>query len=428
MEESKNKVQHLNDVEYVKFAKEAFDRKLFPDDFDNRTLREQCTWITENSVKVFPNIPQSLVNLLPASYHEINYDRSLLEKPIWLDMNKYRRGHKFVNDHYGSVAIAMLLGIMQVYSFDYALKPMIVSKRSDTPYLGFKRYLSTVRRILSWFNGEPWIKGTAAYNDMQYARKMHYFMRKQLRELTHEEIDNLSNIAEPWCPDRELLLKDFAAACPFQKIEYRPYIVMSKSSHKPKGINNADSAVVQCSFASMVLLFSQYLGIHDATDEDLEAFAHMWRCYGYCLGIEDEYNFCRGSLDEIKQRTRDVYEKWIIYNLKDISPEWEHMTRCLVESVNYYPLVYAPYKVVVLLSTDILNLNMSNLYASLSFAEWIAYKSWTFLLRHGLKVSFIRYIFNKIMHNVLNAAANFSSEKLAKIQEQSNKQLKKTKA
>lgn len=93
--------------------------------------------------------------------------------------------------------------------------------------------------------------------------------------------------------------------------------------------------------------------------------------------IQTRYNFCRGSLDEIKQRTRDVYEKWIIYNLKDISPEWEHMTRCLVESVNYYPLVYAPYKVVVLLSTDILNLNMSNLYASLSFAEWIAYKSWT---------------------------------------------------
>jgi len=50
------------------------------------------------------------------------------------------------------------------------------------------------------------------------------------------------------------------------------------------------------------------------------------------------HNFCRGNFDEIKQRTQDLYQYWILPNFKDVTPEWEHMTRCLVEPINYYPL------------------------------------------------------------------------------------------
>jgi len=88
------------------------------------------------------------------------------------------------------------------------------------------------------------------------------------------------------------------------------------------------------------------------------------------------YNFCRGSLEDIKQRTRDLYQYWVLPNFKDVTPEWEHMTRCLVEAINYYPLVYIPYKVMALLATDALNISMPHLYASMSYAERITYKSW----------------------------------------------------
>lgn len=92
------------------------------------------------------------------------------------------------------------------------------------------------------------------------------------------------------------------------------------------------------------------------------------------------YNFCRGSLEEIKQRVRDLYQYWILPNLKDVTPEWEHMTRCLVEPMNFYPFIYMPYKVMTPISTDILNLSMSDLYASLSYSEWIAYKVWMWVV------------------------------------------------
>lgn len=72
-----------------------------------------------------------------------------------------------------------------------------------------------------------------------------------------------------------------------------------------------------------------------------------------------------------------MYENEIIHNLKDITPEWEHMTRCLIESTNYYPFICMPYKAMTLVFTDILRLNMPNLYASLTYKEWIVYKGWT---------------------------------------------------
>lgn len=86
------------------------------------------------------------------------------------------------------------------------------------------------------------------------------------------------------------------------------------------------------------------------------------------------YNFCRGSLEEIKQRMRDLYQYWIIPNFKNVTPEWEHMTRCVVVPLNYYRYLYMPYKVMVLIATDLLNINMLHLYTSLSYTEWIAYK------------------------------------------------------
>ncbi|CAL1683253.1 unnamed protein product [Lasius platythorax] len=414
--------QHSSEYEYVAAFKNTFDGKLFPNDFDIWPVQEQSIWINKNVAKFFPNTPESLLDFIPASFRQGDCGRSQEKKPKWLDMDKYRRGQKFVHDHYTSLIISAILGIMHIYSFDGALKPIILNGHAHTPYLGFKRYLSTIRRFLNWYNGEPWVKGTPAYNDMQFARKMHLMMRAKLCNLDKEQIDNASKIAEPWCPDHEILVKDFAAACPFERSGQRPYIVFEKSPYRPKGVNNADMAGVQCSFVALFLLCPQSIGVHDATDEDLEAFCHMWRCYGYCLGMEDEYNFCRGSLEEIKQRVRDLYQYWILPNFKDVTPEWEHMTRCLVEPINFYPFMYIPYKVMTLISTDVLNISMSNLYASLSYSEWIAYKVWIFILRYALQFSTIRAAFNKVTCKAVDIAMNYGPEKQIELQEKSRKQ------
>jgi len=88
------------------------------------------------------------------------------------------------------------------------------------------------------------------------------------------------------------------------------------------------------------------------------------------------YNFFRGSWEEIKQRTKDFYQQ-LALNYKNITPEWEHMTRCLIISMNYYRFICMPYKAMLLIATDLLDVKMPNLYASLTYSEWIAYNIYT---------------------------------------------------
>ncbi|XP_020294910.1 uncharacterized protein LOC109860317 [Pseudomyrmex gracilis] len=397
-----NESENSNECEkQVLLMKSTFDPKLFPDDFDTWTTKEQYKWINGNLRKFYPNMPETLLGHVTAIFRQIKFDRSPVETPEWLDIEKYRRGQKLVRENVSAITVSKLISIVHVYCFIDALKPIIIGGNSHTLQLGFKRYLSTMRRISSWYFGEPWVKGTQAYKDMQIANKYHLLMRNKLCQLDNEQIDAAATLAELRCSDHEMLLKDFAAACPFEK-PGQCIFPLDNSPYKPKGINNTDIAVTQASFVSMIVLRPQDLGVHNATDEDIEAFCHMWRCYGYYLGLEDEYNFCRGNLAEIKQRLRDYNEYWVKPCLKNATVEWEHMTKCLIEPMNFYPYVYMPYKSMLLIAMDLLDLNMTRLYASLSYSEWIAYKIYKFILKYGLKVSIVREVFNKFIIGILH--------------------------
>ncbi|XP_072762481.1 uncharacterized protein [Anoplolepis gracilipes] len=405
MTSTNNKKENSEEYKLVLLLKNTYDKRLFHNDFDTWTTEEQYSWIKENLSKFYPNVPETIRNYVPALFLQPDFYRSSWEMPEWLDINKYRRGQKFVRENYVPIIITKLLAIIHLYSFNDGLKPIIIGGHSHTIDLGFK----------SWYNGEPWVKGTEAYKNMQAAHKMHLIMRKKLCQMDNEQIDAMSKIVEPLCSDREILLKDFAMACPFEKFGQRPYIMMSESPYRPKGINNMDIAGLQGTFVSMFLLRPQDIGVHNATDQDIEAFCHMWRCYGYYLGLEDKYNFCRGNLKELKQRAQDFYQYWIIPNLKNATPEWEHMTRCLIEPMNFYPFLYMPYKIMILFGSDLLNLNMPHLYRSLSYSEWIAYKVYKFILQHALKLSIIRELFNKFIIHLLSKKTNHNPKQKAEL-------------
>jgi hypothetical protein len=89
------------------------------------------------------------------------------------------------------------------------------------------------------------------------------------------------------------------------------------------------------------------------------------------------YNVCSGSFDEIKERMRDFYQYWVLPNLKEITPEWEHMSRCIVKAFNYnFNMSLLPFKSAALLALEPIGVKMSHLYASLNYSEWIAYYCW----------------------------------------------------
>ncbi|EZA56901.1 hypothetical protein X777_02752 [Ooceraea biroi] len=376
MEAQANQQPYSDEYEHVMLLKNTFDQNLFPSEFDKWTVNEQCDWVNENLRKFYPNVPESLLELIPASFHQGNYDRSGTSVPEWFDIDKYRKGQKFVKDNYIAVVSCMLLAVLHMYSFEDIVRGFIMGGNVHIPYPAFHRYLSTIWRITNWFNGEPWVEGTTAFKDMRATRRLHLLVRRKICRLDNDKIDAACTFANPWCPSRDIMLKDFSVMCLSEKDGQRPYKLFAESPYRPKSLSTAHLAATQCCFMGLVLLYPQQFGAHNVTDDELEAFCHIWRCYGYFLGIEDEYNFCRGSFEQVKQRTRDFYQYWLMPNFKDISPEWEHMTRCIVEPFNYLPLTYIPYKTAVLFSTEVFDIKMPNLRASLNYSERIAYKMW----------------------------------------------------
>ncbi|EFN83304.1 hypothetical protein EAI_02250 [Harpegnathos saltator] len=275
--------------EYVMALKHTLNGKLFTKDFDNWTLSQQYDWVNKNLRKFYPNVPESLLHLIPAFFRQDECGRSQIDVPIWLDVEKYHKGQKFVHDYYTPIIMGTFLSVLHTYSFGDELKPLILGAKSHTPYLAFKRFLSAQSRVESWYNGEPWVKETCAYKDMQFTRKIHQIVRTKASQLSEDTYDALCTFANPWCPDRELLLKDFTAACSLEKLEQLLFKLFTNSPYRPKPLNHADLVMLQYALMGMVVLHPHKYGAHDATEEELEGFCHMWRCYGYLLGIEDEY-------------------------------------------------------------------------------------------------------------------------------------------
>lgn len=67
------------------------------------------------------------------------------------------------------------------------------------------------------------------------------------------------------------------------------HFIVSKGSNKAGSgiISQKDMAITQFGFIGYILLNQEMLGIQ-ATQEDIEAFAHLFRVVGHILGIQEQ--------------------------------------------------------------------------------------------------------------------------------------------
>ena len=239
-------------------------------------------------------------------------------------------------------------------------------------------------------------------------------MRSKFCKKSFEEIDRDSKIQNVWCPILGKVTKDFADTCPMAKSQQCPYTMI-----RTKNLNQGDMTGTLFSCMGLIVLYPEKFGIY-ASDEDLEAFCHLWRGLGYLMGIEDQYNFCRGNLQEVRQRSKDFIEHWVKPNFREVTPEWEHMIMCVCEGVVYMD-VPSNYKVMLLYLCDIFELNMPRLYSSFSLLEKILYALQKFMLCYMMKLPGVNFILNKVMNTCLDRATAFNSVKHAELKKKSSK-------
>ena len=103
-------------------------------------------------------------------------------------------------------------------------------------------------------------------------------------------------------------------------------------------INQCDMALTQFAFMGLIILHPHKFGLGRATKNELEGFIHLWRCFGYLLGIEDRFNFCQfDNLTQVRCWSAYVLNNWILPCFKtSISEEYEHMSRAVALGARGY--------------------------------------------------------------------------------------------
>lgn len=264
--------------------------------------------------------------------------------PPWLDREKFERGQAFARKNFFSLAFAEVASLIINFLFPGELQPLIFTRRSATVYDSYERYLSTVNRVRTWYESDPWKVGSSAYQNMARVRGYHLAASRSISQLAQSDPDTLrlnttfglgpyneavwsGSAVERVCEDAR------ASACPSDAVDA---VLKDRDPVTRVPLNQFDMSLTQFAFSGLIATFPERFGLHGNLDRELDAFCHVWAAIGYSLGIEDRYNFNLGGLEATRRRTRDTLEFLVKPRLRTVNRDWEHMLRVLFEGLSLY--------------------------------------------------------------------------------------------
>ncbi|GLH16413.1 Uncharacterized protein GBIM_20686, partial [Gryllus bimaculatus] len=180
------------------------------------------------------------------------------------------------------------------------------------------------------------------------------------------------------------------------------------SSHH-EWINQMEMSVTQFGFVALAVTYPERFGAGGASDEELDAFVHLWRVLGHLLGVEDRFNFCAGGLDAVRKRSKALVRRFLAPALAQVDASWEHMTRCVVEGVSYY-VGGMTYEVALLYLCETVDVPAPRVLRTLSAQQRRVHRVAAFLLRWALRVAPLRALFNWLLELGIKRALAASPE------------------
>jgi len=343
-------------------------------------------------------------------------------KPEWFDLDKFRRGQRVATRYLFGLLLAETLSLLMLLSFPRTLVSLTFTRKSDTPYKSFRRYLSTVARVRSWYFDDIWQPGTEGHKNIRVVRAMHEKVRHELHNTKIDEVYKKGTLSRSctfgckgaaiWSPLHEMIREDFQGSCPYPRPNQRPSLNYQRN---PVFLNQMEMAITQFGFVGLFILFPKTFGAHGVSDEDMDAFVYLWRCLGYMLGTDDRYNLCDGDLETVRQRSRDIIDFLVKPNLREVSRDWEHMTRCIVEGIHFY-IPGITYEISLLYLCSMLGVHAPRLRAALTFAQVMMYCLMNFVLLVLMRLPGVCWFFNRLLSTAILKAQSVSPVVLTKLQ------------
>ena len=125
-----------------------------------------------------------------------------------------------------------------------------------------------------------------------------------------------------------------------------------------------DMAMVQSAFFASVVVFPEWVaciqwaiyfvfnhetlhcrcfGAGSCSNEYFDDFLHMWKVFGYYLGVEDKYNLVRENVHQTRKLLLAIGNEIIIPCVINLNLTSLHMAKCVSKAYNidYHLLVYS---------------------------------------------------------------------------------------
>lgn len=327
----------------------------------------------------------------------------LLEsKPEWLDEDKIKRGQEFAKNYYFVVSFSELISLYLLFSVDSILNPLIFTNKSSTVKTAFNRYFSTILRVKSWYDSDILDSESDSRKNVDIVNRMHTAVLSQMSMKTEEEMKFLTSLKDRLEGSTEL----WSSGCPFIRkdldsiYDEEPSDREESFGEKYPHINQYNMVVTQFGFVGLTVVYAEKLGVL-VSDYEMESFMHLWRYIGYLVGIEDEYNLCNGSYDQVLFKCKSIIELIVKPNLANVKAEWEHMSHAVCEAVDII-LNEIHFESSVCLLMYVLDLDFDEYYKTLTLEKKFNYYYFRFILGFLIPIPFIRDYLNNVVRKKIN--------------------------
>ncbi|KAK8730824.1 hypothetical protein OTU49_007951 [Cherax quadricarinatus] len=338
---------------------------------------------------------------------------NLPEEPQWLDRKLFNRGRQFYRRYLFCIFFSDLLALLMMFSMSRILKPLIYTERSDTILRALRRYVSTILHIITWYSGDVWDPNDRAHKDIMTVRSIHSNSARIFNSSTHYEkvtaidVKNMGH-HEPMCPLNPTIREDIEP-------QVGPALPLENPNNPIVYISQWDMLLTQYSFLGVMVAHPSKMGAWWASEEDLAGLIHFWRGIGFLLGIEDKYNFCRGTVKETQALCDEIEELIIKPRIAKADWNYEHMSSCLIEGINLMvPAV--SYPAMFRFLADTLNIAVPAFVKRMSILHTCQYWLMRFVFHFLFLVPGIVMLFNGLLKLALIIAQGQYPARLSKTQ------------
>nr|XP_045599935.1 uncharacterized protein LOC123759114 isoform X2 [Procambarus clarkii]XP_045599936.1 uncharacterized protein LOC123759114 isoform X2 [Procambarus clarkii]XP_045599937.1 uncharacterized protein LOC123759114 isoform X2 [Procambarus clarkii] len=330
------------------------------------------------------------------------------QPPPWLDREMFNRGRKFYQRYLYCLCFTDLLSLVMTLSAERALKPLIYTGRSDTPIKALRRYFSTLLHLITWFTGDVWEPSHPAHKDILAIRSIHCKLAQTFNNSACNEKLSTISVAKKGHEEPADSLNS-AIRQDLQRVA-EDTLPTETSDGPVVYINQLDMSLTQYAFMGLVVAHPEKLGTGSATEEEMAGLIHFWRGLGWLMGIEDQYNFCSGTVAETKALCLEVERLIFIPLLAKVDWNYEHMATSLIKGMSYivpatsYPAMfrYLAYTLDIAVPTFVSKMSYRH-----SFHYWVMRCTFALILLVPCLLLLLNYMFNSLIDKLQKDNSKF---------------------